>query len=294
MYPAPRCLMAAATLLAVLGGALPARAQELHLIPGVAEIAADTLEDVAVASVDSPTPTIYYNPARMQRYGPLLAMFFLAHEYGHIYHHHTRAGLADSAPSFRDSLLGSQELEADCYAAEVLGARNRPAVDAALRFFTRLGPFRFDPIHPTGAQRVSKILECLPTSESQLASALRNGETGVEGGPVGGFPDRIRFTVTSAVQPPDGYERDVTLWIDGRPAGYLSNLRGPTILAIDSLAAGLHSYRMSLEIYGVDLSMQRIPHETVTGKGYFSVKDGDAFRIRWAMGETPELVRTGD
>ena len=294
MYPVSRCLVAAAVLVVALGGALPAHAQELHLIPGVAEIAADTLEDVAVTSVDSPIPTIYYNPARMQRYGPLLATFFLAHEYGHIYHHHTRAGLADAAPSSRDSLLGLQELEADCYAAEVLGARNRPAVEAALRFFTRLGPFRFDPIHPTGAQRVSKILECLPTSESQLASALRSGETGVERGPVGGPPDRVRFTVTSAVLPPDGYGRDVTLWIDGRPAGYLSNLKGPTVLAIDSLTAGLHSYRMNLEIYGVDQSMQRIAGETVTGKGYFSVKDGDAFRVRWSIGETPELVRTGD
>jgi hypothetical protein len=36
------------------------------------------------------------------------------------------------------------------------------AVEAAIRFFNRLGPFRFDAWHPSGAQRAAKILACLP------------------------------------------------------------------------------------------------------------------------------------
>jgi alpha-D-ribose 1-methylphosphonate 5-triphosphate diphosphatase PhnM len=47
-----------------------ADAQGLHLIPGVAEIATDTIDDIAIATVDQPQPAIYYNPIRARRYGP--------------------------------------------------------------------------------------------------------------------------------------------------------------------------------------------------------------------------------
>ncbi len=75
----------------------PADAQGLHLIPGVPEIASDTIDDIAIATVDLPQPVIYYNPIRARRYGPQLTEFFLAHEYGHIALHHTRAGLGSPA-----------------------------------------------------------------------------------------------------------------------------------------------------------------------------------------------------
>ena len=45
-----------------------------------------------------------------------------------------------------------------------LGETQPEAVDAAIRFFTRMGPFRFDAWHPSGAQRAAKILSCLPDS----------------------------------------------------------------------------------------------------------------------------------
>ena len=66
------------------------QAQGLHLIPGVDEIASDTIDDLAIADVDSPLPVIYYNPRMTRRFGPLLTEFFLAHEYGHIHLGHTR------------------------------------------------------------------------------------------------------------------------------------------------------------------------------------------------------------
>jgi hypothetical protein len=52
------------------------------------------------------------------------------------------------------------ELEADCYAASRLAVRNPAAVRAAIEFFTRLGPVRFDRVHPSGEQRAAAILAC--------------------------------------------------------------------------------------------------------------------------------------
>ena len=69
---------------------------------------------------------------------------------------HLREGRLDQA---------RQELEADCYATRLLAEDNRPAVEAALQFFTRMGPFRFDDLHPSGSQRAAKILSCLPAGD---------------------------------------------------------------------------------------------------------------------------------
>jgi hypothetical protein len=127
----------------------------------VREIATDTLRDVALVTYEQGRPIIYYNPILMQRVGPHLADFFMAHEYGHVVYGHAGAALTlggDDAGARRQR----QELEADCYATASLTERNSQAVAAALQFFNRLGPFRFDNLHPTGAQRAAKILACLP------------------------------------------------------------------------------------------------------------------------------------
>src|SRR5262245_44757146 len=107
--------------------AAPAGAQGLHLIPGIPEIATDTIDDIAIATVDLPQPAIYYNPNRARRYGPQLTEFFLAHEYGHIALHHIRAPLLGLPDEQRDSALQAQELEADCYAARRSDPRARAA-----------------------------------------------------------------------------------------------------------------------------------------------------------------------
>jgi hypothetical protein len=149
-----------ATLIAIHAagvGTVPA-AQRLV---DVREVASDTLRDVAVATYEQGRPVIYYNPTLMQRLGPQLSDFFKAHEYGHIVHGHSGAALSLAGHDV-GTLRQRQELEADCYATAALAERNGPAVSAALQFFTRLGPFRFDNLHPTGAQRAAKILACVP------------------------------------------------------------------------------------------------------------------------------------
>jgi hypothetical protein len=129
-------------------------------------IATDTLRDVAVAVYDRQHPMIYVNPIRMQRFGQQLGDFFLAHEFGHIHFHHTRANALNADRQKRDALMQSRELEADCYAAATLGRSDRRAVLEAARFFGQLGPYRFDRDHPSGSQRAARILACLPAEQA--------------------------------------------------------------------------------------------------------------------------------
>ena len=151
-----------ATVIAAL--LLPAgahRAQAVQRLMDVRQIATDTLQDLAVAAFENGRPVIYYNPVLMQRVGPELETYFFAHEYGHVHYGHTGAALT-SPEGDLGAIRVRQELEADCYAARTLGETDPAAMDAAIRFFTRMGPFRFDNWHPSGAQRAAKILSCLP------------------------------------------------------------------------------------------------------------------------------------
>lgn len=276
--------------LAWLGlGPRPATGQGLYLVPGVREIASDTLPDFAVALVDLPEPVIYYNPRFARRYGPDVGRFLISHEYGHIFHRHTRAGLLDLPAARRDSILQAMELEADCFAASQTGDPARRATDAAIRFFTRLGPFRFDNQHPTGAQRVARILTCL--GPEREAPAANRGDTGLEPGPVSGEPDRARFRVSAPEIAQSDYGNEVVLWVDGQRVGRISNMRFPREVAVDRFGAGLHSYRVTLDLFRADELLQFLPFGRVTGQGHFVVRDGDAFRITWRPGEKPALVR---
>jgi hypothetical protein len=263
---------------------VPLLAQGLNLIPGVPEIASDSVRDIAVAAVDVEHPVVYYNPAMVRRYGPLLTRFFIAHEYGHIQHHHTRSGIADLPDATRDSIFRAQELEADCYAASLVGADARAATEAALRFFSRLGPFRFDSEHPTGAQRAARLLMCLPGPREPVVYG--QGETGVEMGPVSGEPERVQFEVGT---------QDLTrqlggmavLWLDGQRVGEVSNLRFPHSLSVDRFGAGIHSYRIAVDVYDLDQN----PSGNLSGRGHVLVQNGDRFRIVWSHGLAPQLER---
>jgi hypothetical protein len=139
------------------------RAQAVQRLMDVRQIATDTLHDLAVAAFENGRPVIYYNPVLMQRVGPELETYFFAHEYGHIHYGHTGSALTAGEGDL-GALRVRQELEADCYATRSLAETDHQAVDAAIRFFTRMGPFRFDAWHPSGAQRAAKILSCLPES----------------------------------------------------------------------------------------------------------------------------------
>jgi hypothetical protein len=263
-------------------------AQGLNLVPGVQEIASDSVQDIAVAAVDLPNPVVFYNPGMAHRYGPLLTRFFLAHEYGHIAHHHTRAGIADLPEATRDSIFRAQELEADCFAASQPGEDYRAATEAALRFFSRLGPFRFDAEHPTGAQRAARLLMCLPGPRQPVTYG--KGETGVETGPVSGEPDRVQFEVgTEDLGSSRGGE--AVLWLDGQRMGQVSNLHLPRALSIDRVGAGIHSYRIAVDLYELDQRLQLNSWGSLTGRGHVLVQNGDRFRIVWSHGSAPELVR---
>ena len=148
------------TALATAGGERAAAQRLVDVQP----IASDTLHDVAVTAYEHGRPVIYFNPALMQRIGPQLADFFIAHEYGHVAYGHTGGALSQPDDDL-SALRQRQELEADCYATRLLAEDNRPAVEAALQFFTRMGPFRFDNLHPSGSQRAAKILSCLPAGD---------------------------------------------------------------------------------------------------------------------------------
>jgi len=281
-------------LLLLLGIPLSAtdlRAQGLNLIPGVEEVASDSIDDLAVAAVDLPKPVIYYSPRMARRYGPLLTRFFLAHEYGHLEHRHTRTGIADLPDPTRDSILRAQELEADCYAAALPGDQARAATEAALRFFARLGPFRFDTEHPTGAQRAARILMCLPGPREPVVYG--RGETGVETGPVSGEPERVEFEVATENLTRQ-YGSEAVLWLDGQRVGEVSNIRFPRSLSVNRFGAGIHSYRIAMDVYGLDWRLQLSPGGSVTGRGHVLVQNGDRFRIEWAPGALPTLVKEDD
>jgi hypothetical protein len=270
----------------------PAHAQGLHLIPGVEEIESDTIPDITLATLDRAPVAIYYNPLLTNRYGPLLTRFFLAHEYGHIARHHTRAGYADLPREVRDSIYREQDLQADCYAAGLPGPEARAATEAALRFFTRLAQFRFDSEHPTGSQRVERILLCLATPWDPAARG--RGETGVEVGPVSGDPEQVRFVVSATPLGTTGYGASTVLWVDGLRVGTVSNLRFPDRLDIDRFGAGLHSYRLTMDVYSFDGQLQTSPGGSLSGRGQLLIRGGDRFRVDWVPGQLPSLVAEGE
>lgn len=272
--------------------ALPLAAQELKLIPGVAEVASERINDIAVAEVDRPDPIIFYKPSLFRRYGPLLSRFFLAHEYGHIARRHSRYKLIDLQAYVRDSVLRAQELEADCYAASLIGNEARNASEAALRFFSRLGPFRFDNEHPTGAQRAAQILECLPSPREPVT--FGRGDTGVEVGPVSGEPERIRIQVRALNLSTVSYGHEATVWIDGQRLGDVSNMRDPGGLEVEHFGAGLHNYRIDLRVFSLGSTQQFSLYGNVTGRGQVLLQAGDKFRVKWAPGERPTLERDAE
>lgn len=162
--------------------------------PPVREIALDTLHDVAVAVYDPKGSIIYFNPDYLQRLGPQLSAFFMAHEYGHITLRHTRAhALAGDRKSF-NAKLQEQELAADCYAAAKLTGDNPSAVGAAIHFFTRMGPFRYDAAHPSGSQRAAKILSCIPSEDETVRT---DSVTTADPGPTRSAAANVGITVTA-------------------------------------------------------------------------------------------------
>ena len=260
----------------------PEGAQALQRLIDVRQVPSDTLRDVALVTLERGRPVIYYNPELLNRVGPHLSTFFFAHEYGHIHYGHTGGALIQDGEL--SAVRQRQELEADCYAAALLGESDRPSVDAALRFFTRLGPLRFDTYHPTGSQRAARILSCLP-AEAETAGTRREETPG----------DAERRNVTFQLRAPaavmSGYAWDARIWIDEAPVGNVSSLRQPKSVEVRRFPAGAHRYRLALTVYGLDAMLQLNFSGNVKGEGLVTVGDGDVLAVRWTPGEPPALVR---
>lgn len=203
------------TLLLSLLGTGTLRAQEP--LTDVRLVATDTLRDVAITRLEGDRPVIYYNPALIERVGPLLRDFFIAHEYGHVFFAHTGGALAgrDSASA---EVRQRQELEADCYAANRLARTSRTSVEAAIAFFTRMGLYSHDRFHPSGASRAANLLACLPpaSSETLAVTRPRGGDdvTTIEQGPMprGGCGGSCASALT------EGWSAPSRPWAPPRPS----------------------------------------------------------------------------
>ena len=254
--------------------------------PVVREIAVDTLHDLAIAVWHPEQPVIYYNPVQMQRLGPKLAAFFMAHEYGHIAYRHTRAYALGTMQQAPDSVLQRRELEADCYAAQRLAQSDPAAVQAAIRFFSRMGQFRYDTEHPTGAQRAANVIACQPLVPVELPETLSAAPAR---GSARNETVRIQATPLGGTTP----GQDVRVWIDGKPVGVVSNRRQPAELVLPGLSPGRHRYRLSLTVFVLDDLMQFLPGGQVTSEGAFDTRQGQRWRVDFALGSELRLVQQG-
>jgi hypothetical protein len=261
--------------------ASPKGAQAVQRLIDLRQIPSDTLRDVALATFERGRPVIYYNPRLLQQLGPQLTTFFFAHEYGHIYYGHTGAALVQTHGEL-SALRLQQELEADCYAATILTEYDRAAVDAALRFFTRLGPYRYDAFHPTGSQRAAKILACLPAPESAAT---------VPDEPSSNSPARNATFSLRTPSSAGAYGVEARIWIDDAPVGVISSLRQPGRVEVRRFTAGAHRYRVTVQLYAFDALLQLNPSGTASGDGLLTVRDGDVFAVHWSEGTAPTLVR---
>lgn len=204
-----RAMAASLLLLGTLASAAPLAAaqQTQEPLTNVRVVEATWIRDVAMMRREGGRPVIYINPRLLDRFGPVMRDFFIAHEYGHVAHGHDAGEFTwqhhDAPPV--DSLFARtrqrQELEADCYATRTLAESEPETVGAALRFFNRMGPFRFDAWHPSGSQRAAKILACLPQAEDQTAERMPGEPTNSsDRSSVSNTP--VTSPVTAAV-PPD-------------------------------------------------------------------------------------------
>ena len=239
-------------------------------------VATDTLRDVAITNLEGDRPVIYYNPALIERVGPLLRDFFIAHEYGHVFYAHTGGALAgrDSASA---EVRQRQELQADCYAANRLARTSRTSVEAAIAFFTRMGLYSHDRFHPSGASRAANLLACLPPATSEtLAAASRPASdvTTIELGP--DAAGRLRGLVR--------------VRIDGRIVGTISTLGPTTPLTIKRLQPGPHRYELTIELFSIDGLLQMNPSGVIQGNGIVEFAKAGHLEINWLDDEPPALL----
>ncbi|MGH7516477.1 MAG: hypothetical protein ACREOC_03270 [Gemmatimonadales bacterium] len=257
-----------------------APAQESPARPVLADVrvvASDTLQDVAVTRFERGRPTIYYNPTLLAHVGPRLTRFFFAHEYAHVARGHAGGALGPADPAFS---LGrrARELDADCDAAEHLAATDPEDVEAAIRFFTLAGDFRFDDLHPRGTERANRIAFCAGIAP-----------------PAAPAPDLITTVTWSAPAAAAGDYGEARIWMDQVPVGTLSNFRAVTgALRLRGFPAGVHTYVVVLESWHLDGALQLTPGGTVEGTGTVEAAPGDTLVVGWMPGGPPSLRQAAE
>lgn len=254
--------------------------------PPAREIALDTLRDVAVAVYNPTGSIIYYNPAYLQRMGPQLSAFFLAHEYGHFALRHTRAhALAGNRKAF-NAKLQEQELAADCYAAARLARYNPSAIEATINFFTRMGPFSYDAAHPSGSQRAAKILSCIPRADDAAPTdSVKNADADSPSSSA----SNAGITVT-APQHSDGVPWQEIHFRIGNIQSAVSNLQQPRAVELQSLAAGTYDYEVRVNLFYLDDQFQLNPSGTIVGSGSITVQGGETLRVESSAGGHARLI----
>ncbi len=96
---------------------------------------------------------------------------------------------------------------------------------------------------------------------------MKGGETGVEMGPVSGEPELIRFEVFAPPLGTGSYGSAAELWVDGLRVGSVSNLRLSEPLRVGGFGAGIHNYRLLVEVYRRDTELQYSSSGSVLGAG---------------------------
>lgn len=145
-------------------------------------IASDSLRDVAFTATKDGRYVIYCNPTLLQRVGPRLATFLLAHEYGHVAAGHTGGAFLSNDSTLRGA-SGPSGTRGGLPRGAASGRRGPAAVDAAIAFFSRQGPVRYDNLHPTGSQRAANLLRCLPAPNVNDSIAAPTSHRHVESRP---------------------------------------------------------------------------------------------------------------
>jgi hypothetical protein len=269
-----------AVLVLALGSAAGTlRAQEP--LTNVKLLATDTLQDVALTQRENGRAVIYYNPALIERVGPLLRDFFIAHEYGHVFYEHVGGALAASDTSAVD-LRQRQELEADCYAAARLARTNRASVEAAVQFFTGMGLFSHDRYHPSGSRRAANLLACLPAAQADPEREA--------GAPNRGVSETDATTIELGPDAAARLRGLVRIRIDGRLVGTISTLGPSTPIILKRLRQGPHRYELAIELYRIDELLQVSASGVIRGDGTVEFERAGRLEVNWLDDEPPALL----
>jgi hypothetical protein len=223
-------------LIVIVGPGLPigshaewAPPDELREVP-VREDCGMTHHGVGVSvqpSIFFPHGAIFLCAQRMRAIDaarPGAARFFLVHEYGHL------------------ALRTREEAAADEWAARQLASTEPATVKAAVLHFVDEGN-RFDPLYGSGMDRALRVARAGKILANQWPQRLVEYEKKEPLGP--------KLVLRMA----DGYVNaaQMTVIVDGKAVGFLSNVDRPAPLELPKLETGLHCIELSnVWIYHAD------------------------------------------